>query len=287
MSANISAAEVKKLRDATGAGMMDCKRALSESGGDFEKAREWLRVRGAAKADKVAGRAAVEGRIAAGLGEGRAALVEVNCETDFVARQAEFGDFCAAVAKALAAGGADFEKRMGDLPLGSGGTVEEVRQDLVMRMGENIVLNRGRILPGGSCFYIHAGDRLGAAAAVAGGGDDLGRDVCMHIAAMNPRFVGGDDVPQAFIRREREVFAAQAAESGKPAAVAEKMADGRMKKRLAEVCLFHQPFVRDAERTVGDLLKSGGAVLSGFVRMTVGAEGEHDGAAELEKGVGA
>ena len=278
MSAAISAGEVKKLRDATGAGMMECKRALSESGGDIEKAREWLRVRGAAKADKVSGRATAEGRIAAAVSGKCAALAEVNCETDFVARQAEFGDFCASVAKALAAAGADC--KLEDLKLESGETAESARQNLVMRVGENIVLNRGKVLTGGNFFYIHAGDRLGVIAAVSGSGvaEELGRDVCMHIAAMNPHFAGEGDVPEEFMRRERDVFAAQAAESGKPPEVAEKMAAGRMKKRLAEICLFYQPFVKDGEKTVGKLLEEGGASLSGFVRMSVGAEDEHGGA---------
>ena len=271
---SVSAPEVKRLRDATGAGMMDCKKALSESGGDFERAREWLRLRGAAKADKVSGRAAAEGRVAAAVSPsgGCAALAEVNCETDFVARQAEFGDFCRAVAQALADAGAD--AKLGDLKLASGETAEAMRQNLVMRMGENIVLSRGRVLPGGNCFYVHAGDRIAAAAAVSDGAEGLGRDVCMHIAAMNPRFAGEGDVPASFLEREKSIFAAQAAESGKPAAVAEKMAEGRLRKRLAEVCLSHQPFVKDADKTVGEFLKGEGAALSGFARMTVGAEGE-------------
>ena len=274
MSANIAAAEVKKLRDATGAGMMDCKRALAESGGDPEKAREWLRVRGAAKADKVAGRAVAEGRIAAAVADDCAALVEVNCETDFVARQAEFGEFAKAVALALAKSGA-VPAGLGELELEGGGQAEAARQDLVMRMGENITLTRGQVLPGGNCFYIHAGDRLGVVAAVAGGDERLGRDVCMHAAAMNPRFADADDVPEEFLRKEREVFAAQAAESGKPPEVAEKMAAGRMSKRLAEICLLRQPFVKDGDKTVGALLKENGASLRGFLRMSAGAEDEH------------
>lgn len=273
MSANISAAEVKKLRDATGAGMMDCKRALSESGGDLEKAREWLRVRGAAKADKVAGRAVAEGRIAAAVCGGCAALAEVNCETDFVARQAEFGEFAKSVALALAKHGS-VPADLGELESESGGKLESARQDLVMRMGENIVLSRGKVLSGGNSFYIHAGDRLGAVAAVADGGEELGREVCMHAAAMNPRFADESDVPEEFLRKEREVFAAQAAESGKPPEVAEKMAEGRMKKRLAEICLLRQPFVKDGDKTVGKLLQENGASLSGFLRMSVGAEDE-------------
>lgn len=274
----ISAAEVKKLRDATGAGMMDCKRALAESGGDPEKARDWLRARGAAKADKVAGRAAAEGRIAAAAADGCAALVEVNCETDFVGRQQEFGDFARRIALALAKHGT-VPADLGELELPDGGRAEAARQDLVMRMGENIVLTRGKVLPGGNRLYIHAGDRLGVVAAVTGGGDnaeELGRDVCMHAAAMNPPFAAEADVPEAFRQKEREVFAAQAAESGKPPEIAEKMAAGRMKKRLAEVCLLLQPFVKDPDKTVGKLLEENGASLSGFLRMAVGAEDEHD-----------
>ena len=276
---SVSASDVKTLRDATGAGMMDCKKALTESGGDFERAREWLRVRGAAKADKVSGRAAAEGRVAAAVASAGAALVEVNCETDFVARQAEFGDFCKAVAQALAEAGAD--ANLAELQLASGETAEATRQDLVMRMGENIVLNRGTVLPGGNCFYVHAGDRIAAAAAVSGGTSDgeLGREVCMHIAAMNPRFAGEGDVPAEFLEREKSVFAAQAAESGKPPEVAKKMAEGRMRKRLEEICLLHQPFVKDGERTVGKILEGAGAALTGFSRMTVGAEDEFGGGA--------
>ena len=282
--ATITAAEVKKLRDATGAGMMECKRALSESGGDIEKAREWLRVRGAAKADKVAGRAAAEGRIAAAVAGGCAALVEVNCETDFVSRSPEVGKFAEMVALALAQSG-KAPSDLGALPTPSGETAEAARQNLVMRVGENIVLSRGKVLPGGSAFYVHSDNRLGTIAALAGGSEALGRDVCMHIAAMNPRFGGEEDVPAAFIKSEREVFAAQAAESGKPPEVAEKMAAGRMKKRLAEVCLLHQPFVKDGDKTVGKLLEENGASLSGFVRMAVGAEDEHEEGAGGVEGV--
>ena len=287
---SVSASDVKTLRDATGAGMMDCKKALTESGGDFERAREWLRVRGAAKADKVSGRAAAEGRVAAAVAAAGAALVEVNCETDFVARQAEFGDFCKAVAQALAEAGSD--ANLAELQLASGETAEATRQDLVMRMGENIVLNRGTVLPGGNCFYVHAGDRIAAAAAVSGGTsegtggtggtggwEELGREVCMHIAAMNPRFAGEGDVPAEFLEREKSVFAAQAAESGKPPEVAKKMAEGRMRKRLEEICLLHQPFVKDGEKTVGKILEGAGAALTGFSRMTVGAEDEFGGGA--------
>ena len=272
----VSATEVKRLRDATGAGMMECKRALSENDGDFERAREALRVRGAAKADKVSGRAAAEGRVASALSGGRGAMVEVNSETDFVARQDEFGQFASAVATALAEAGT-VPDDLGELHLQcSGKSAEESRRELVMRVGENVVLRRGKILPGGSAFYIHAGDRIGVVAAVSGGSDELSRDVCMHIAAMNPRYVGAGDVSESFVASEKAVFAKQAEESGKPPEIAAKMAEGKMKKRLSEVCLLEQPFVKDSDATVGALLKKSGAEVSGFLRMTVGAEGEFD-----------
>ena len=270
---SISAEIVKTLRERTGAGMMECKKALIETGGDLDAAAEVMRKAGLAKADKKAGRIAAEGAIAtANSADGRTAvLVEVNCETDFVARQPEFQAFAADVARASLAANATAAEALAGLTLATGATVDETRRSLIAKIGEKIDLRRaGRLAaPDRIGSYVH-GTRIGVLAGLKGGDDALARDIAMHVAAVNPQYVSPADVPADVVAKEREILAAQAAAEGKPAAIVEKMVEGRLRKYLAEICLTGQPFVKDPDTTVGELLARSKAEVSGFLRYEVG-----------------
>jgi elongation factor Ts len=270
---SISAETVKTLRERTGAGMMECKKALIETGGDLDAAAEIMRKAGLAKADKKAGRIAAEGMIATvQSGDGRAALLaEVNCETDFVARQPEFQAFAAEVARAALAATAVTPEALASLKLASGATVDETRRNLVAKIGEKIDVRRAAILraPERIGAYVH-GTRIGVLVAVKGGDEALARDLAMHVAALNPQYVSPSDVPADVVAKEREILAAQAAAEGKPAAIVEKMVEGRLRKYLAEICLTGQPFVKDPDTSVGQLLERSSASVTGFLRYEVG-----------------
>ncbi len=271
----ISAALVKELRERTGAGMMECKKALVETNGDIDAAVEQLRKSGQAKADKKAGRTAAEGRIVvATSGDGKqAAIVEVNCETDFVAGDDNFIQFADAVAqRVLADRPADVEALSAmALKDGDAATVEEARKALVAKIGENMAVRRFQVIETGGVLgvYLH-GTRIGVVVDLQGGDEDLARDLAMHVAASRPVCVSEADVPADTIAKEREIFAAQAAESGKPEDIVAKMVDGRIKKFLKEITLLGQPFVKDPDTTVEKLLAKGGAQVNGFVRFEVG-----------------
>jgi elongation factor Ts len=264
---------VKELRERTGAGMMECKRALQETNGDLDAAIEHMRKTGMAKADKKAGRVAAEGRVVIELSEdGRSAVVaEINCETDFVSSGDDFTAFATAVArKALAERPVDIDS-LSALDLG-GQTVDEARRALIAKIGENITVRRFRILEaeqGVIGHYLH-GTRIGTVVCLEGGDVDLGRDLAMHIAASRPLCVSEDDVPAEQVAKEREIFLAQAQDSGKPAEIIEKMVEGRLRKWLAEVTLVGQPFVKDPDTVVGKLLKAKGAKATAFERFEVG-----------------
>ncbi len=271
----ISAAQVKELRQRTGCGMMECKKALVEADGDMDAAAEALRKSGLAKADKKAGRVASEGMIAVEVsGDGKTAvMVEVNSETDFVAKKEEFQDFVRAVAKRVMADApADVEALMA-LPLNDGGeSVDEARRGLIATIGENINVRRfvRRESTGGALSsYLH-GSRIGVLVEVEGGDADLARDVAMHIAASRPVCVDENEVPQEMLDKEKEIFSAQAEASGKPADIIEKMVSGRIRKFLGEITLLGQPFVKDPDQTVGKLLKGAGATVKGFDRLELG-----------------
>ncbi|OBS11044.1 translation elongation factor Ts [Acidihalobacter prosperus] len=271
----ITASLVKELRERTGAGMMECKKALTENNGDIEAAIEAMRKSGAAKAVKKAGRIAAEGQVASIRSEdGKAAvLVEVNCETDFVGKDENFAGFVALVAeRALGQNPADVEA-LSALPAGDDGkTLEERRQELVSKVGENVQVRRfARFEASGDRLgtYIH-GTRIGVVVDMDGGDDALARDICMHIAASRPVCVDADEVPQELLDKEREIYAAQAAESGKPPEIVEKMVEGRIKKYLGEITLLGQPFVKQPDVSVGKLLADAGASVHRFVRYEVG-----------------
>lgn len=273
----ITAAMVKELRERTGAGMMECKKALVEAGGDMEAAIELMRRSGQAKADKKAGRVAAEGVIAAAAGEGGVALVEVNSETDFVAKEADFQAFARRVAeRVLEAAPESLEALLG-LALESGGaSIEEARRELVARLGENITVRRfarvpaapGRVL----AHYLHGSPvrRIGVVVELEGGDETLARDLAMHVAASRPQYVSVDDVPAEVLEKEREILRAQAEASGKPPEIVQKMVEGRLRKQLAEITLLGQPFVKDPDTTVGKLLEAAGARVVRFERLEVG-----------------
>ncbi|NOX08272.1 MAG: elongation factor Ts [Gammaproteobacteria bacterium] len=266
----ITAAQVKELRQRTGSGMMECKKALVEADGDVDTAIESLRKTGLAKADKKAGRVAAEGLIVmkkSDDGKG-AVIVEVNSETDFVAKKEEFQTFANKVAeKALAALTDDVAALMS----ADGDDLENDRKELIAKLGENINVRRfARISSSANIAdYLH-GVRIGVLAEVEGGDEDLARDVAMHIAASNPAFISEKDVDPAVLDKEKAILVAQAAESGKPDNIIEKMVEGRIKKFLAEITLLGQPFVKDPDVTVGQLLEKAGATMLAFNRIELG-----------------
>ncbi len=266
----ITAAEVKALREATGAGMMDCKRALTETNGDAEAARNLLRMKGAAAAEKKAGRAAAEGVIAMAEGPEGVAMAEVNCETDFVARRDEFKDYASSVARiALEQAPADLDALLAVKV--NGQSLEQSRQAAVARIGENITVRRfARIAPrAAAVIYVH-NDRIGVVVDLEGGDAELGKNIAMHVAAMRPQHVAPDDVPAEVVERERVFLADQAADSGKPPQIVERMVEGRLRKFLSGICLTGQVYVRDSDITVGKLLASQKARVHSFTRFEVG-----------------
>jgi elongation factor Ts len=284
----ITAAQVKELRERTGAGMMECKKALVETNGDIEVAIDNMRKSGAAKAEKKAGRVAAEGVIIAKTSDDAkmAVIVEINSETDFVARDESFKGFATAVVDAaLANKTADIESLIA-ANLASGESVETARTNLIAKIGENITVRRVQLVEandGALSTYIHGG-QIGVVVALKGGSAELAKDVAMHAAATNPQFITPEEISEDVYNREKEIFTAQAIASGKPADIAEKMVVGRMRKFAAEVCLVGQSFVKDPSTTVGDLLKSASAEVTSLVRLEVG-EGiekvEDDFAAEV------
>jgi elongation factor Ts len=285
----ITAQHVKELREKTGAGMMDAKKALTETDGDMEAAVDWLRAKGLAKAAKKSGRTAAEGLVAVKVAGGKGVAVEVNSETDFVAKNAEFQQMVGAIAGvALSVGDIDALKAA-DL---AGKSVETTVTDAIAKIGENMALRRMAVLAGDSvASYVHnaAADgmgKIGVLVAYTGGSEGFARQVAMHIAAANPASLSSDDLDPALVEREKSVLTEQARESGKPEAVIEKMIEGRMKKFLAEVTLLGQQFVINPDVTVADAAKDAGATITGFVRLEVG-EGivveKEDFAAEVAK----
>ncbi len=271
----ITASMVKELRERTSAGMMECKKALSETDGDMEAAVQLLRTTGAAKADKKAGRVAAEGVVSIYISDNRklGVIVEVNSETDFVAKGDDFQQFAADIAAVVAATNPADIDTLNASKLPSGETVDEARRALIAKLGENITVRRfERIEAEGDAVissYQH-GLKIGVLVESVGGNEDLGKDLAMHIAAMKPICVSTDQVPAEAVEKEKQVFSAQAAESGKPAEIIEKMITGRINKFLNEVALHGQDFVKDSSTTVGKLLKTENASVVNFTRLEVG-----------------
>ncbi len=270
----ITASMVKELRERTGAGMMDCKKALTESNGDMEAAIEAMRKSGAAKAVKKAGRVAAEGKVVITLADDgkQAALVEVNSETDFVAKDENFAKFADEVGAVVLASGVTDASQLSEQKLADGNSIEEARKALVAKIGENIQVRRAELVKTDSGLlgvYQH-GMRIGVVVELEGGDETLAKDVAMHIAASKPVCVTEDQVPADLLEKEKAIFVAQAEESGKPAEIIEKMVSGRLRKYLGEITLVGQPFVKDPDKTVGQLLKDAGAAVKQFVRFEVG-----------------
>lgn len=270
----ITASMVKELRERTGAGMMECKKALSESDGDMDAAIELMRKSGQAKADKKASRVAAEGTIVALVSDDAKSgvLLEVNCETDFVAKDAQFQNFAGDVAQLI------IDKQPADVDalltteMSEGGNVENVRQTLVTKIGENIQVRRFESMTAGSGAlgsYMH-GSRIGVMIELENGDAELCKDLAMHIAASKPVCVNEEQVPAESLEKEKEIFSAQAESSGKPPEIIEKMVQGRIKKFLGEITLLGQPFVKDPDKSVATLLKEKSATAVRFERYEVG-----------------
>ncbi len=265
----MSALLVKELRERTGLGLLECKKALKEADNDIEVAIEALRKSSGMKAAKKAGRIAADGVVTTRIAEDGSygVLVEVNSETDFVARDENFLGFVASVADTL------YAERSADLESMKSGGVEEARQALVQKIGENIAVRRASLVTADSGVvggYVHGNNRIAVLVELRGGDQDLARDVAMHVAAVNPQVVSPDDMPEATLDKEREIFTAQAQDSGKPPEIIEKMIGGRIKKYLAENSLTEQAFVKDPDITVGNLVKAAGAEIVSFARFEVG-----------------
>ncbi len=263
--ATVSASMVKELRERTGLGMLDCKRALKNADGDIEKAIEDLRKSSGLKAAKKAGRVAAEGIVVARVESGYGQLVEVNSETDFVARDDSFKGFVARVADKA------FADKSGDVAEVMAGDLETAREALVQKIGENIALRRIAEISGDTvAAYVHGTDRIAVLISLKGGDEALAKDVAMHIAAVNPQVVSPGDVSQAVIEKESDIIKAQPDMAGKPDNIVEKMIGGRIKKFLSEISLTEQAFVKNPELTVGKLVADAGAEITGFVRYEVG-----------------
>ena len=268
----ITASMVKELRERTGLGMMDCKKALSAADGDMEKAIEDLRKASGLKAEKKSSRVAAEGIVLTKVAEdgNYGVVLEVNSETDFVARDENFLNFAQqALDLAFANSDAEVESLLGN-------GLEETRQELVQKIGENINLRRVARLKfedaneGIVESYVHSNSRIAVLIALRGGDEALARDIAMHVAAINPMVLRAEDVPESILAKESEIYSAQAHESGKPEEIIEKMISGRLRKFVAEVSLMEQPFVKDPDSKVADLLSEAGADIVNFVRFEVG-----------------
>jgi elongation factor Ts len=284
----ITASLVKELRERSGVGMMECKKALSENGGNIETAMEWLRKQGLAKADKKAGRVAAEGRIAMAADGGKAVMVEINSETDFVAKDENFVKFCDLVAKAALASGATDVETLKAFALDTG-TVEETRSALVLKLGENIQLRRIVALKSDGTVgaYVHGG-RIGVLVDLKGGNAELARGIAMHVAAMNPPYISPAHVPAEIAAKEKEIALAQMSDKdkAKPAEIQEKMISGKINKTLSEMSLTGQAYVIDTNMTVDAALKAAKAEVVAFHRIAVGEGIEkvvEDYAAEVAK----
>ena len=290
--AEITASLVKELRERTGAGTMECKKALTETAGDIDAAAEWLRKQGLAKADKKASRVAAEGRIAVAQSEGKAVLVEINSETDFVAKDSNFLAFAEAVAQAALASGVQDVEALKQAKIASGETVEEARAAVVAKVGENVQVRRMVRVDSANhvAAYVHGG-RIGVLVELKGGDMELARGIAMHVAAMNPPYNKASDVPAEFIAKEKEIELAKMSEKdkAKPADILEKIISGKLNKIVSENTLYGQPYVMDTNQSVEQVLKAAGADVVGFKRLAVGEGIEKqadDFAAEVMKQAG-
>ena len=264
---NISASQVKELREKTGLGLMDCKKALEEANGDLDLAVEELRKTSGLKASKKSSRSAADGLIGIKTSEGKSFMVEINCETDFVARDDSFNLFMQEVLEIVSTNG---DKSLEEL-LKSG--IEEKREKLVQKLGENIVVRRATASldkADSSGIYLHSNNKIGTIISLKGGTEEVAKDIAMHAAATDPMAISPSDIPEDVIEKEREIYKAQSEESGKPADIIEKMIEGKIRKFLSEVSLTEQDFVKDPGLKINDILKDNDASIIGFTRFEVG-----------------
>ena len=268
---SITASMVKELRDRTGAGMMECKRALVETDGDLDAAVEFLRKSGQANADKKSSRIAADGRVVVAADGDKAVVVEINSETDFVAKDENFIAFAESVAAVALESGTTDVAVLANNKVADGRSVEEARTELVAKVGENIAVRRIESISadGVLASYTH-GARIGAVVALDGGDETLARDIAMHVAASNPMYIDESGVPAETLQSERRILTEQAQDSGKPPEIVEKMIAGRINKYLKEITLLGQPFVKDPDVSIAKLLDAAGARVSAFVRIEVG-----------------
>ena len=268
--AQVSAKLVKELRDRTGLGMMECKKALEEANADIEVAIDNLRKSGQAKAAKKAGNIAADGAIIIARKDNKALLLEVNCQTDFVAKDDNFSAFAEKVANLAIENDTTDVAKIAELPYGDGQTVEEARVSLVQKIGENIQIRRAETIEGENLASYRHGLRIGVVVSFEGGNEETGKNLAMHIAAFNPVAVDDTDVPADVLAREKDIIEAKARESGKPDNIVEKMIEGGLRKYLDEVTLLRQQYVMDNDKQVGDVLKAEGVKVLGFKRLEVG-----------------
>jgi elongation factor Ts len=273
MNMEITAALVKELRERSGAGMMECKKALTENAGNIEAAADWLRATGLVKADKKATRIAAEGRVALAHGDGRSVLVELNCETDFVGKDENFAKLANDVAAAAVAAGTADVDAIKALKLADGSSVDEARQALVAKIGENLQVRRAAMVSAPIIgAYVHSNNKLGVLVAMEGGSPELAKGIAMHIAAMNPQYLDMSQIPAEVMTRERDIAMEQSKDSGKPPEILEKMIQGKIRKTLAEQTLLGQAYAAPDANGMGveEALKKGAAKVTSFVRINVG-----------------
>ena len=269
---NITAQMVKELRDRTGAGMMECKKALMEAKGNMDLAVDAMRKAGQAKADKKSSRIAAEGVISLSMNDSRANMIEVNCETDFVAKDENFLKFVNIISEeSLKSFHGDLDN-FNNSTDSSGKTIEDIRLELVSKVGENVKIRRIQSFEKNNVYighYMH-GNKIGVVVSLEKENEDLAKDICMHIAAMKPTALSSEDISNEDLEKEREIFMAQAKESGKPDDIAQKMVEGKIKKYISEVTLINQPFVKDNDMKISDLLSKHDNKILSFYRMEVG-----------------
>ncbi len=269
--AQITAAMVKELREKTGAGMMDCKKALTENNGDIEKAIEFLRKKGLAAAAKKAGRVASEGAVVDLVDGNRGLIVEINSETDFVAKNDEFKNFSAKIAQIILENKpADIDALM-QVKIDDGKTVEEFLTETIAKIGEKISIRRFKLIEGDNVStYIHMGGKIGVIVNLEGGDERLARDICLHIAATNPLYMDSDSVDPEYLKKEEEIFRAKLIEQGKPEKIIPNILKGQIAKLLREVCLVNQAFVKDPDTTIQALLNNNNAKIVEYARFQLG-----------------
>lgn len=273
MAEQITAEMVKNLRERTGAGMMECKKALVEAKGDMSAAEDIIAKSGSKKADKSASRTAAQGRIAIANSHTSAVMIEINCETDFVARDEGFVQFCQKIAELALTKECQNVETLLTLPFEDASSVEEARKAIIVRIGENIQIRRLHFMKAeakqriGS--YIHNA-RIGSLVLLEGGNEELAKDLAMHIAAMKPQFISPTEIPQAIVEKEHAIFMERAKQSGKPDNILEKIVQGQLQKQANEICLLGQPFFKDPDKTIESLLKSMNASILAMLRFEVG-----------------